>query len=341
MCQTSYSAILILESFEDVGNINNFDAKNINYIFWNKYAWKLDALPTWCKSIIVSDGHITPYGKFIYYLTTQWEKIELKPKIFNDLQMIKYPNNIECIFVSSFQYASVDAFKFPDYVTKIIFNNRFNQNIDKLPQSLIHLKFGNNFNMGVDNLPPNIQYITFGEKFNMSVDNLPQNIVSLSFGNRFNKPINNLPFALEHIEFGTDFQQSTDLLPQKIDNILFGGIVPQLENLPYSVKTIDVNTSYGDTFCNINFIPFHIKLIKLCPVREFNLERIKNLMKNGKITVQMEEIYDGCTFDVAYIAGNIDYKLKNYFSVKKYLSDMIKLMSVDTTKSTTNQNCGK
>lgn len=98
----------------------------------------------------------------------------------------------------------------------IIFDNRFNKNVDDLPNGLTCLIFGLDFNNLVDNLPEGLEYLRFGKKFNQPIDNLPRTLQYLFLGEYFDQSINNLPENLQYVNFPQSFSQKSN-----IDLIIF------------------------------------------------------------------------------------------------------------------------
>src|SRR6266436_6921817 len=66
-------------------------------------------------------------------------------------------------------------------IRHIYFDDSFNQQLDKLPQSLISLTInGDSFDQQVDKLPQSLTSLSLGDSFNQQIDKLPQSLTSLT-----------------------------------------------------------------------------------------------------------------------------------------------------------------
>ena len=121
------------------------------------------------------------------------------------------------------------------YQTLIFSNYELN---DNFPNKLSFCD--NKFNQSVDNLPNSIINLTFGSNFNQPVDNLPNSIINLTFGWKFNQPVDNLPNSVINLTFGSDFNQTMKKLPQNLKKIIFQNRNYYLEKIKCQTKHIEI-----------------------------------------------------------------------------------------------------
>lgn len=120
----------------------------------------------------------------------------------NPLRKLYYPINIKPLI-------------YPKNLTHLIFGDKFNQEVNNLPNGLNYLKFGYDFDMSVDNLPHKLlkkEPIVKLSGKNKTLSDYPCRIKTLIFGHDFNQPIDKLPGGIEFITFGKLFNQNIDKL---------------------------------------------------------------------------------------------------------------------------------
>ena len=86
-----------------------------------------------------------------------------------------------------------DSLKLPKRISRIRFNDNFNQFInDCIPSSVTHLTLGDYFNQLInDSIPSSVTHLVFGSHFNQPInDSIPSSVTHLTFGSYFNQPIN-------------------------------------------------------------------------------------------------------------------------------------------------------
>ncbi len=165
---------------------------------------------------------------------------------YKDLKKEKYKKEDYIYIQKIIDVTDLNTLKEFKNVKKIIFNNDFNQEVNKLPLCVTHLTFGNDFNQEVDKLPLGVTHLTFGDDFNQNVDNLPPSLTHLIFGGEFNQKVNILPSSLLKLTFGHIFDQKVDQLPPSLTHITFGFDFNQkVNNLPSSLTHI----TFG--FCSL------------------------------------------------------------------------------------------
>ena len=103
------------------------------------------------------------YIEFTDYWIYNNNTIIIKPSFNNNIDLIKFNDNIISLVFSKFN--TID-----NCIKRINNNKYFNIQTYKCSQ----------FNLSVDNLPQNLQNIIFGYHFNQTVDNLPQNLQNLT-----------------------------------------------------------------------------------------------------------------------------------------------------------------
>ncbi len=133
----------------------------------------------------------------------------------------------------------------PPTLTYLKFGWWFNRPVDCLPDSLIHLQFGDFFDQSVNHLPPSLKYLQFGHYFNHTVDSLPPSLTTLIFGEWFSHPLFSLPSSLTKLMFCMDSRFNHPIeIPPYIQEISFGKNFKQPIYLPFTIRTIEISSSY-------------------------------------------------------------------------------------------------
>ena len=101
-------------------------------------------------------------------------------------------------------------------LTHITFDERFNQPIIKLPDTLIYLEFGNYFNQPLT-VPPILKYLTLGHYFDKPLE-LPNTLKYLTLGARF-RQLFNFPKKLKYIKMPEyyDIMIDVNTIPKGIE----------------------------------------------------------------------------------------------------------------------------
>ena len=186
-------------------------------------------------------------------------------------------------------------------ITKLIFDEDFNQPLDNLPNTITHLSFSkySKFNYPLDNLPNSITYLEFGSHFNHPLNNLPNTITHLTIGSKFNHPLNNLPNTITHLSFSkySKFNQLVDNLPKSLTHLEFGYHFNQsINNLSNTITHLTFNSAPQNRN-DINFNhKYEILLVRMASIGNFTiLKKFINLSKNigiAKYIVENKYIWD-------------------------------------------------
>lgn len=151
--------------------------------------------------------------------------------------------------------------------------------ITNIPTNIIKIVFEKRFNLNIQSyLHSNIYVIYFGSEFNQEVNNLPAKLEQLFFGINFNQKVNNLPLGLKKIFFGYEFNQSVDMLPESLELISFAGCFNQdISNLPFGIKHIRI---LGYIFNHsIDSLPDSVEIIELNYKYHIKINKLpKNLL---------------------------------------------------------------
>jgi len=131
----------------------------------------------------------------------------------------------------------------PEGIEKIVIKSlRFNQSVDRLPNSLRKLKISNNLEMGgfdmpVENLPLGLEILTIDGKFNQPIDFLPSTLKELSLGSNFSQSLNNLPIVssgLTHLKLYGEHCYDLTNIPKSVWYLHME--YPQINEKKYVVK---------------------------------------------------------------------------------------------------------
>jgi hypothetical protein len=144
----------------------------------------------------------------------------------------KYIHNIcnkNIRLAKNFGKNNVKKCNLPSRTKYLIFGSRFNEKIEdciySIPNTITHLTFGNRFNQDIKNIIPNsVTHLKFGNKFNKDIkDCIPNSVKYLTFGRSFNQNIKNcIPYFVTNIEFGYNFNQDLEnCIPESVTHIIF------------------------------------------------------------------------------------------------------------------------
>jgi len=110
--------------------------------------------------------------------------------------------------------------KLNDYILNVLqnynfvkFGDKFNRNIDFLPNNIIHLKIGEDYYGIKENRPIFLCKCGWITIFNQKINKFPSSLKYLELGYEFNQKLDNLPTTLEVLELGHKFNQPLDFLP--------------------------------------------------------------------------------------------------------------------------------
>ena len=128
-----------------------------------------------------------------------------------------------------------------DYVKKIYFGRKFNQNVDNLPNNLKYLFFRSSFNQSVDNLPFGVKIIYFEGSFNQPLDFLPNTVKKIILPSSYDKPLDNLPDSVETIIFGYELDCQWKLYNGGTYRF---GWKHRFNNIPKKLKKVHICSNY-------------------------------------------------------------------------------------------------
>jgi hypothetical protein len=129
----------------------------------------------------------------------------------------------------------------------IIFSDRFNGNIDNLPNNIMSITFDyeSDFNHPINNLPYGLTFLLLNCYFNQPLDNLPITLKYLFINNFYLFPLDNLPYGLKYLSI-TDYKNPINNLPITLEELhIFGDICNTIDNLPDSIKILKINGEFN------------------------------------------------------------------------------------------------
>lgn len=143
--------------------------------------------------------------------------------------------------------------------------------LPKLPKKLKEIHFGEKFNNSINKLPDSIETIYFFDIsiFNCEISKYPINLKKLVFGKSFNKPLNNLLNGLEYLEIGYKFTHDLHFIPKSVRELCILPTNPAIDNIPEHIETLIIkfciyDSCYGITYNKfISNIPPTVKKIKI------------------------------------------------------------------------------
>src|SRR5579872_1016020 len=147
--------------------------------------------------------------KKIKFLSLSRDLHALKDKIYyEDMIDIDKIHNLWYFdkFTNVLIYDTNITYKFPMFVTHIIFGPYYNKNVKGLiPNSVTHLTFGEHFNQPINDCIPNsVTRLSFSFNFNQSIDNcIPNSVTHLTFGPHYDQSIKDcIPTSVTHLTIG-------------------------------------------------------------------------------------------------------------------------------------------
>lgn len=199
---------------------------------------------------------------------------------------------------------------------KVIFDCRFNQPIDNLPNNIEYIEFNNlsekyeskatDFNQSVDNLPSNLKTLVLRvNKFDYTLDLLPESLEILYFecveticvdGGVYDPEtgmkriyFDNLPINLKKIiiDIG-NFNSPLDNLPDSLENLTLISTLnlSKLDNLPKKLKELTINGSY---FNDLNNLPDSLEVLKLKRI-DMNIHYKKMILSVNNLPKNLKKI---------------------------------------------------
>lgn len=175
------------------------------------------------------------------------------------------------------------------------FDNFLTEKMIKKISEFKHVKFGEKFNHEINNLPDGLKSIEFNSKFNQTIDNLPNSLENLILKGNFNQKIDNLPLNLKKLDLGYSFNQKIDYLPESLETLILSYYFNQkISFLPIGLKELsiqyyrkDFNNLPQQVFLTKNIVQLQIRTI----FRNDNLKDIKQFFPNLKKLILPPQTY--------------------------------------------------
>ena len=248
----------LIKNFKYLRNITFYNCRIINQDF---------KLPECLENVTFS------YCKFGNY-ENLFDKIDLKKKLTDGIKNLK----IESKLIRN------KIINYPKNLKKlVIYSNKFNHEIDNLPQ-IEELKIvSQNFNKPLYNLPKSLNYIgIWSSTFNQPLGYLP-NITFLTINcSNLNIKINNLPNSLENLKIFNNHHDIIEKLPINLKYLsLYNTKINNfnLNSLPKNLIELRITKFYFDK--KINYYPSNLQRIYFTKCN-FNNNVLDNLPKTLK-----------------------------------------------------------
>ncbi len=95
----------------------------------------------------------------------------------------------------------------------LVISGKFNQSIDKLPDSIEHLVLVGNFNQPINKLPNNLRYLKIVGLFNQSIKSFPKYLDDIIITNKdYEHSLNHLPVGISNITVSSYYKYSKELV---------------------------------------------------------------------------------------------------------------------------------
>lgn len=193
------------------------------------------------NSIQTDDIYVLNYVKSILIDKTYYvynNNIPLTEE-FNKFLII---NNIKHIIFDEKFNQNID--NLPDIIETIIILGRYCISINKLPNNLITLLLNYNVSCHINYFSPNLVNIINNNCILNSLCNYcPNNLKFIQLGTYFNDEIHNLSSSIEIIILGKYFNKSIENLPQNISHLILNISNNLNENLINKIQKINPNIS--------------------------------------------------------------------------------------------------
>jgi len=154
-----------------------------------------------------------------------------------------------------------DILKLMRQYKKIAFGDKFNDNVDFLPDGITHLHLGCKFNKPLNNLPLSLKYLTIASNkiswcdFSESLDFLPAGLeyLSIKLSNKFNNSIDYLPSSLKYLYLGCKaFKHPINNLPHNLSELtLINFDIENTTHLPNNLKEVHITEELTENEKNI------------------------------------------------------------------------------------------
>jgi hypothetical protein len=154
-------------------------------------------------------------------------------------------------------------------VMMIIFDDAYDENVYKMPNTITHLQFGESFNSQIHTLPNSLRDLVFGDYYNREIPPLPNNLIRLVLGDGFNHTILKLPYKLRYLVLGDAFNHEIDF-PITLEYLHVGRSYNKLIRQSSNLKIIRVHMNYiylnycATIYKNTKIIPYAVN-------RQFNI----------------------------------------------------------------------
>ena len=248
----------LIKNFKYLRNITFYNCRIINQDF---------KLPECLENVTFS------YCKFGNY-ENLFDKIDLKKKLTDGIKNLKIESKI----------IRNKIINYPKNLKKlVIYSNKFNHEIDNLPQ-IEELKIvSQNFNKPLYNLPKSLNYIgIWSNIFNQPLNYLP-NITFLTINcSNLNIKINNLPNSLENLKIFNNHHDIIEKLPINLKYLsLYNTKINNftLNSLPENLIELRITKFYFQK--QINYYPSNLQRIYFTKCN-FNNNVLDNLPKTLK-----------------------------------------------------------
>ncbi len=137
----------------------------------------------------------------------------------------------------------------PSNVEELHLSESYNQSVDNLCKPVINLCCVFNFLCTWNLKYYNLKILVISGKFNQSIDKLPDSIEHLILIGSFNQPINKLPNKLSYLKIVGPFNQPIKSFPKYLDKIIITNkdYEYSLNHLPEGISNIKVSSHYKYT----------------------------------------------------------------------------------------------
>ncbi len=128
--------------------------------------------------------------------------------------------------------------------------DRYNFELDSLPNKLMNLRLVGKINKLLDYLPFNLNKLEIIGDINVEINNLPMDLQELRIQNRYDKNLDNLPNGLKKLCLMHRDYNSIDYLPKGLIELFLVSYNGNLNSLPIGLKKLKLNYC-GGSFDNL------------------------------------------------------------------------------------------
>lgn len=206
---------------------------------------------------------------------------------------------LENVFAYTFNDDN-EYIKINSNIKNIKFDRKFNNTINKLPNTILDIGICGVFNKKINCLPKSLINLSIASNFDFTVNNIGSNITKLCFGYRFNKKLYNLPNSIKKLKLGfNEFYYKTNSI-RKLNNLsnsleklelICEHFNDDISQLPRKLLYLHINSNNFNQL--VDNLPMHLKYLKInSPVFNKFLDLLPNYLEELHVSYCVSPLND-------------------------------------------------